>query len=616
MRETSFIEQNKEKWREFEQIMDIPRKDPDKLNDLFVQITDDLSYSRTFYPNRSVRVYLNGLAQRIFFSIYKNRRSRANRLFTFWADELPQLIYEARGEFRMAFLIFLLACLIGGVSSAMDEQFANVILGDAYVDMTLENIESGDPMAVYKQKGAFGMSLGIAMNNLFVAFLTFVMGAFFTLGSIAILIRNGIMLGAFQWFFIERGLFWDSFLTIWIHGTLEISAIIIAGAAGLTLGKGLVFPGTYSRGQAFQQSARRGIQIMIGIVPIIILAGIIEGYLTRHTDTPNVVRGAFILSCLVFVLTYFVWYPRFKARKGFAAPVRDTKIPPSREQRINFHSIKSSGEIFSEVFIFYKRYLGRIALVALGTTVIYMAIAFLTGAGSPAERFDFPNETFGTLSVIGQFFVNEKVPLLPLANLLGMSILAYVVFRTLAQEERAGPISSGQHLMGFLQVTVAMAGLELLLWTNDWYTPFLLLGIIAIPILWGYASLREESNAVTAFGRAFALIGQGYSITFSLFAILMVVAFLVFNLADSALAWFYLDLVTWVVHLSESAMNELSAVVLTFVTIFILHLIYAMLFMGGGLLYYTLREAREAPALMERIEGIKLRRSIKGLEQE
>ncbi|MCB0553221.1 MAG: stage II sporulation protein M, partial [Phaeodactylibacter sp.] len=246
MRETSFIEQNKEKWREFEQIMDIPRKDPDKLNDLFVQITDDLSYSRTFYPNRSVRVYLNGLAQRIFFSIYKNRRSRANRLFTFWADELPQLIYEARGEFRMAFLIFLLACLIGGVSSAMDEQFANVILGDAYVDMTLENIESGDPMAVYKQKGAFGMSLGIAMNNLFVAFLTFVMGAFFTLGSIAILIRNGIMLGAFQWFFIERGLFWDSFLTIWIHGTLEISAIIIAGAAGLTLGKGLVFPGTYS----------------------------------------------------------------------------------------------------------------------------------------------------------------------------------------------------------------------------------------------------------------------------------------------------------------------------------------------------------------------------------
>ncbi|MCB9275143.1 MAG: stage II sporulation protein M [Lewinellaceae bacterium] len=616
MRETSFIQQNKDKWRQFEQIMESPRKDPDKLNDLFVQITDDLSYSRTFYPNRSVRVYLNGLAQRIFFSIYKNRRSRANRLFTFWSDELPQLIYEARGEFRMAFLIFLLACLIGGVSSAMDEQFANVILGDAYVDMTLENIESGDPMAVYKEKGAFGMTLGIAMNNLFVAFLTFVMGAFFTLGTMAILIRNGIMLGAFQWFFIERGLFWDSFLTIWIHGTLEISAIIIAGAAGLTLGKGLAFPGTYTRGQAFQQSARRGIQIMIGIVPIIILAGIFEGFLTRHTETPDVVRGAFILACLAFVLTYFVWYPRYKARRGFAAPTRETRIPPSREQRIDVYSIKNAGELFSEVFVFYKKRLGAITLAVLGTTALYTLVAFLTGTGNPSERFYFPSDFFGTAGELGQFFYNPKVPLLPLANVLVMSILAYFAFYNLLRVEGSSRSSWQQHLYGFLKVAVAMAALELVLWTNDWYTPFLLLGLIAVPLVWGFAALREGANAVTAFGRALGLIGQSYGKALGLFLILMTVGYLFFALVDSALGWFYLDLITWVVHLSEAAMAELSAVVLTFVSIFILHLIYVMLFIGGGLLYYTLREAREAPALMDRIGQIRLRRNIKGLEQE
>lgn len=616
MRETSFIEQNKDKWRELEQIIENPRKDPDKLNDLFVQITDDLSYSRTFYPNRSVRVYLNGLAQRIFFSIYKNRRSRANRLFTFWTDELPQLIYEARAEFRLSFLIFLLACLIGAVSSAMDEQFATVILGDAYVDMTLENIESGDPMAVYKQKGAFGMSLGIAMNNLFVAFLTFVMGAFFMLGTMAILIRNGIMLGAFQWFFIERGLFLDSFLTIWIHGTLEISAIIIAGAAGLTLGRGLAFPGTYTRGQAFQQSARRGIQIMIGIVPIIILAGIIEGYLTRHTETPDVVRGAFILSCLAFVLTYFVWYPRHKARRGFAAPARETRLTASRKQRIDFRSIRNAGELFSDVLVFYKMRFGRIALTAFCTTAIYSLVAFFTGTGSPSERFYFPAELFGTAGKIGQFFVNEKIPLLPLANVLVMSILAYVVFYSLARLDGSPQPGRGQRLIGFLKVMVAMAGLELILWGNGSYTPFLLMGVIALPLLWGYVSLREETNAITALGRALALLGQGYSKAFGLFAILLIVGFLFFTLADTALAWFFLDLVTWVVNLGEPAMSELSAVVLTFVTIFILHLIYAMLFIGGGLLYYSLREAREAPALMERIGQVKLRRSIRGLDQE
>ena len=76
---------------------------------------------------------------------------------------------------------------------------------------------------------------------------------------------------------IKKGLFVESFLTIWIHGTLEISAIIIAGAAGLTMGKGLVFPGTFRRIQAFQRSARRGLKIMVGIFPIFVVAGFIEG---------------------------------------------------------------------------------------------------------------------------------------------------------------------------------------------------------------------------------------------------------------------------------------------------------------------------------------------------
>ncbi|HRJ14532.1 MAG TPA: stage II sporulation protein M, partial [Saprospiraceae bacterium] len=265
MRETNFIRQNREKWKQFEQILDGQNKDAEKLNELFVQVTDDLSFSRTFYPNRSVRVYLNGLAQRAFSLIYKNRRTHRNRFLHFWTEELPQLMWEARRELALSFGIFALSMLIGALSSAMDSEFVNVILSEEYVEMTKRNIESGDPMAVYKGRGQLSMSMGITVNNLMVAFLTFATGAFFTLGSIVVLIRNGIMVGAFQNFFIERGLFWESFLTIWIHGTLEISAIIIAGAAGITVGKGLVFPGAYRRMQAFQRSARRGLKIMVGI---------------------------------------------------------------------------------------------------------------------------------------------------------------------------------------------------------------------------------------------------------------------------------------------------------------------------------------------------------------
>ena len=440
MRETNFIDQNKEKWREFEQILDRERKDPEKLNDLFVQITDDLSYSRTFYPNRSVRVYLNGLAQRVFFSIYKNRPSRVGRLISFWTDELPQLIYESRYAFRISFLTFVLSVAIGVLSCEMDPGFAEVILGETYVDMTLENINSGDPMAVYKDKGAFGMSLGITMNNLWVSLLIFTLGAFFGIGSLVVIIQNGIMVGAFQYFFVQQGLFQESFLTIWVHGTLEMSTMVIAGAAGITMGRGLVFPGTYSRIQAFQKSARRGVKIMVGIAPIIIMAGFIEGYLTRHTDTPDVIRGLFIALCLAFILIYFVWYPRYKAQMGFEASLKDSKLQPDRLQKTNFHAINTAGEIFAEVFGFYRKNFSVIALTALIASVFFSSVALFLSANEPSEIFTYPNYFWGTIGVIDQFFTGDKMPWIPVLMAVGFGITGYTVYRIIKEEEAGKPV--------------------------------------------------------------------------------------------------------------------------------------------------------------------------------
>ncbi|HUM48121.1 MAG TPA: stage II sporulation protein M, partial [Chitinophagales bacterium] len=295
MRETNFIKQNKEKWAEFEDVLKQEKKDPDKLSNLFVQITDDLSFSRTFYPNRYVRVYLNNLAQRTFLNIYKNKKEKRGRFLHFWKEELPLLVYQSRREFFLSLLIFLLSFSIGIFSSIHDHDFAALILGDNYVNMTTENIKSGDPMKVYKESNGMDMFLGITFNNLRVAFMTYVFGILYAAGTIAILLYNGIMVGTFQYFFIERDLFRESFLTIWMHGTLEISCIIIAGAAGLVLGKGLVFPGTYSRLQSLQLSARRSLKIMMGIAPIIVAAAIIESFFTRFTDAPDLARLCVIL---------------------------------------------------------------------------------------------------------------------------------------------------------------------------------------------------------------------------------------------------------------------------------------------------------------------------------
>jgi len=122
------------------------------------------------------------------------------------------------------------------------------------------------------------------------------------------------MLGSFQYFFYEQGLLGEAALAIWTHGTLEISAIIVAGAAGIIMGNGWLFPKTYTRIESFRRSAARGGKIVLGTVPIFIIAGFLESYVTRHTQFPFGLRLSFILVSLGFVIMYYVVYPHLLAK--------------------------------------------------------------------------------------------------------------------------------------------------------------------------------------------------------------------------------------------------------------------------------------------------------------
>ena len=435
MRETKFIEQNKEKWADFEQMLRENRHDPDKLNNLFVQITDDLSYARTFYPNRSVRMYLNSLAQRIFHRVYRGKRFPVERLRLFWTNELPQLMWETRKALLLSFSIFVLAFAIGVLSSIINPDFARTILGDSYVDMTLENIQRGDPMAVYKQSGPFGMTVGIAANNLFVALRTAIFGVLASLGTVFIMLYNGIMVGAFQYFFIEQGVFWPSFLSIWIHGTLEISAIIIAGAAGLVAGSGLLFPGTYRRSQAFQISMRRGLKIFVGVAPIIVLAAVFEGFFTRFTETPDFIRAAFIATSLFFVLWYFVWLPWHKARTGgFRQAIHDKELPPDKAQMIDFNVIKNAGEILADTFTVVFRHPKMTLGVLSGATAVFMLWAFGWTTENVANTFLYPDQPLGVLGGASGFFENKTAPFLYFLQIGLLAVLCVAAFRALELE--------------------------------------------------------------------------------------------------------------------------------------------------------------------------------------
>lgn len=317
MREVAFIKTNKEKWLEFEQaIFGKQLKNPDELASLYTQLVNDLSYAQTYYPKSKTVLYLNNLAAKAFQKIYKTKRQDTNRFVYFWKTEVPLIVYEYRRYVAYAFIVFLSFVAIGALSAEFDDAFIRLVLGDHYVNLTLENIEKGDPVAIYKSGSNWGSAFGITLNNLYVGILSFVLGIFGGLGTGYILMENGIMLGSFQYMFVKEDVFWESVRGIWIHGAMEIFAIVIEGAAGFILGASILFPKTFSRMTSFKRGVKIGVKILISTFPFTIAAGFLEGYVTRYSNVmPNWLSIAIILSTLSLISFYYLIYPFIVNRK-------------------------------------------------------------------------------------------------------------------------------------------------------------------------------------------------------------------------------------------------------------------------------------------------------------
>ena len=233
------------------------------------------------------------------------------------------IVYQYRRYVLYAFLLFGTFVSIGVLSAANDDSFVRLILGDHYVNLTLENIDKGDPVAIYKSGSNWGGFIAITINNLYVGILSFVYGVFGGFGTGYILLENGIMLGSFQYFFYEQGVFWESVRGIWIHGAMEIFAIVIEGAAGLILGASILFPKTYNRFTSFKIGFRDGVKILISTFPFTFSAGFLEGYVTRYSNTmPNWLSVVIIIITLSLISYYYLIYPfvlNKKLKKEYAA---------------------------------------------------------------------------------------------------------------------------------------------------------------------------------------------------------------------------------------------------------------------------------------------------------
>lgn len=625
MRETHFIKQNKDKWAKFERNLGQGDANPDELSNLFVEITDDLSYSRTFYPNRSVRVYLNNIAQKVFYSVYKNRKGRLFKFLDFWKETVPQIIYESRNSFRLALILFLGAAFIGAFSSYMDVDFPRVILGDEYVDMTMENIANGKPMAVYEDPNAQEMFFRIAQNNLMVATLCFIVGLFFGVGTIFVIVQNGIMLGAFQYLFIREGIYMQSFFTIWMHGAIEISCIIIAGAAGLTLGSGMVFPKTLSRMQSLQLSARRGLLIMITILPLIVLAAFIEGFVTRYTEASYVVRGIVIFGSFAFIISYYIVYPWLKAKKGFTSFIGDVKLPPAQSSEIKYNQIKNSAQVFSDAFIFYRKLIKPAAILSFLLAGTYTLILLWEGDNysfntivSLEQFMENPiNLLEYTLSNLSQFLFVGELSTVWWLNVLASSVMAYVVLfwvQNDANKKQGVPYNAAFFLKTISATLICMAAAHACLFVTGGLLFLLVVFVIPMILMVLATAFNENMNIVSAIGRTISVVSGNWIVMMGAYLVITAMCFIFLFMVTAPIAGFYLGVLVNALPITDLELLRQGFYI--FLYSYMLCFLFPLVFVVMGIGFFSFKETKEATNLFEQIPNIGVRKISYGMEKE
>ena len=303
----------------------MPSSDADEMARDFTQLVDDLAYAKTFYPSGKVTQYINSEASKIYLNIYKNRKEESNRLVTFWKYDLPLTIRKHHGTILFAFIVFVAFWALGFFISKEDESVVSDILGPDYVWQTRENINSGNPFGIYESHNPILMWIHIMINNIWVSLRYFIEGIFCGIPTLFSLSKEATRLGAFHEFFAARGFGLQVFLVVFVHGTLELTAIIIASAAGIVMGKSFLFPGTIKRLDAFKKGAKDGVKMVIGLIPVFVLAAFFEGLITRLYNDISVLTTLIVSLSVLFVIWYFIIYP-IRLSKKLALQLNEEEV--------------------------------------------------------------------------------------------------------------------------------------------------------------------------------------------------------------------------------------------------------------------------------------------------
>jgi len=300
---TRWLEKRKPYWSRLEELVDralgrgigaLDHLELQELGLLYRQTASDLSVVRADVTSLQLASYLNQLLGRAHNLVYMGRRPKLNEVWRFYAA-YPRLFREMLPQTALAFLIFAAAGLAGWAITLRDPAFSYRVLGPQIIAsieshrMWTESIVTVKPVA----------ASAILTNNLSVSFATFALGITGGIGTVWMLVLNGLMIGTVGAATWRAGMALQLWSFVAPHGVLELPAIFIAGGAGLELARGMLFPGLLTRGDSLARAGKRAASLALGIVPLLIIAGTIEGFLS---PSALAARLKFLLAAALFAL--------------------------------------------------------------------------------------------------------------------------------------------------------------------------------------------------------------------------------------------------------------------------------------------------------------------------
>ncbi|MFF2445740.1 stage II sporulation protein M [Neobacillus sp. NPDC058068] len=317
-----FVKLHRDEWKELEQLVTALGKRRNTITGanitlfhrLYQKAAQNLSYSQTYFPADEVTHYLNGLVSKSHNLMYKDQVSSFKQIRYFFSTKFIGLLLEQWKFVLIALILFTIGALGSFISVINDPlHIYSILPADMAQGVNPEQLGSHDGAV-----DSSVMSASIMTNNIKVAILAFAGGITFGLLTVYLMVYNGILIGALAALFWHHGKSYDFWAYIVPHGMIELTAIFIAGGAGLLMGYKLFVPGQYSRGYQLKQQAKRSVQLLLGTIPLFIIAGVIEGFITPAAISLEAKYIVAILTVIGLILYVIIGRQRLmKTTKGF-----------------------------------------------------------------------------------------------------------------------------------------------------------------------------------------------------------------------------------------------------------------------------------------------------------